>query len=324
MSTKLVLKTLVGAAAIGQLLTVSSQANATAYAYSALQITNYVMSNEFGGFSTFEFTSQPLSASLTGFAPASTAQIVSNVPGGTTNPTQVKLGSTGFAADNAYFGANRPTLLNPPGNFAVADSHQTNTTILSGSGGVFGSQSGAQVSGGSAGAASTGTLNSLSWTFNVSAAEIAAADATPGVVRLAWSFDTLRNIRVETTQAGETARATMGFTINLQKDGVTLKTRRFDDQFDANDELIEAATLQQVLNLQSGPGSAGSSSEISQSFSSAFNITSAMGAGDYTFNILYDTSTQVSSVALPEPGTVGLIGLGLIGLGAAYRRKRTA
>ena len=67
MSTKLVLlstKALVGAAVVGQLLAFSSQANATAFAYSALEVTGFSMNNQFGGFTSFEFTSQ-LSISAT-------------------------------------------------------------------------------------------------------------------------------------------------------------------------------------------------------------------------------------------------------------------
>jgi len=306
MSTKLAIlgtKALVGAAVLGQMLSFSSQANATAYAYSALEVSSFIMNNEFGGFSSFTFTSQPLSASLNA-TNASTIQLVSNTEATGTNQSQITLGSTAFAADNSYFGANRPTLLNPTGNFAVADSHQTNVVILGGTGGNFGTQSGSQVSGGSDGAASTGTLNSLSWTFNVSAAELAA---TGGVMDLIWTSETLRNVRAETTAAGETARATLNMSIDL---------------FRGSTRIGHLVVFDELVQIAVGPDAGGSLTEDPFSENGAFVITAT---GNYTFTINYDSSTQVASVALPEPGTLGLIGLGLLGLGgAAHRRKRAA
>ena len=299
------LKLLAGVAGLG-LAVVSTQANATAFAYSALDVTNFSLDTSvFGGFDTFQFTSQPLSISLNGTTLNSPAIQTSNVPGGTTNQAQLTLGSTAFAADNLYFGANRPTFENPNADFAVADSHQTNTTISTPTG-HFGTQAGAQGTAASSnGAGDTGADNSLSWNFNVSAGELAAAG---GTINLAYSFDTLSNLFAQTEFDGESARATLNMTIELVQNGVVISQ---SDVFDGN------------FNLQF-PGSAGNPNEVSQSFTDAdFDPLSITATGNYTFNILYDSSVQVSSVAVPEPGTLGLLGLGLIGLGAAgYRRRR--
>ena len=107
-TTKKGLTLLVGAAVLGQLAALSSPANATAFAYSAMEVTNFQLNvTPFGGFSTFQFTSQPLSASLNGTTINSPSIQTATGSGGTTNQEQLTLGSAGFAADNEYFGANR-------------------------------------------------------------------------------------------------------------------------------------------------------------------------------------------------------------------------
>jgi hypothetical protein len=301
---------LAGAVVLSPLAVLPTQAHATAFAYSALEVTNFHLdTTAFGNFDTFQFTSQPLSVSLNGTTVNSPSIQVSNVSGGTTNQSQLTLGTTPFAADNLYFGANRPTFENPNADFAVSDSHQTNT-LISGGHGNFGTQAGAQGTGAtSTGAADTGADNSLSWNFNVSNGELTRAG---GIITLDYSFDTLSNVFAQTELAGETARAVLDMSIQLVHNGVVVATATV---FDTN------------LNLQF-PGSAGDPNEVSQSFTDAdfapINITET---GDYTLNILYDSSAQVASAApatVPEPGTLGLIGLGLVGLGAASWRQRKA
>jgi len=296
-------KLLAGAVVAGQMLTFSTQANATAFAYSALEVTSFLMNNQFGGFNSFEFTSQQVSATVNGVTLESPTVLTSTTAGVGVNQLQIVNGALGIAADNSYFGANRPTLLTPANNYAVADSHMTNVTILGGAGGNFGTQAGAQLSGGGDGSAQTGTANSMAWTFNVSQAEL---DAAGGTISLSWALDFVRQNRVQTTLAKETARGTLSLRVNLIQDGETI---------DSTSHIQSTRSI----SANASPASAGPVGEESGSLGDAFQITEI---GDYTFNIEFDSSVRVDSV--PEPGALGLLGLGLIGLGAAYRRKRAA
>jgi len=296
------LKALTGAAILGQLTSFASPANATAFAYSALEVTAFSLTNEFGGFNSFEFTSQQLSATLNGSTISSPTVLTSTASGGTVNQLQIVNGTLGIAADNAYFGANRPTLLSPASNYAVADTHMSNSVILSGPGGHFGTQSGAQVSGGTAGSAQTGTANSMAWTFNVSQAEL---NASGGVIDLAWNLSALRQVRVETTEAGETARATLSMRVNLIQNGDTIAT------------VAHIQTTRALSAIQS-PGVAGPAGEQNVAFGNVFHIDAI---GDYTFNVEFDSSVRATSVALPEPAPFALLGLGMVALGAIRRRK---
>ena len=310
-TTKKGLTLLVGAAVLGQLAALSSPANATAFAYSAMEVTNFQLNvTPFGGFSTFQFTSQPLSASLNGTTINSPSIQTATGSGGTTNQEQLTLGSAGFAADNEYFGANRPSFENPNADFAVSDSHQSDTRISTNTNtgqvgsGNFGSQAGAQgTASSSTGAGDTGADSSLSWNFNVSGTELTNAG---GTIALQYSFDTLSNIFAQTEGNGETARATLNMAIQLVRNGIVIG---------------QAVVFDENFNLQF-PGQAGNPNEVSDSFTQAdFDPLIINQTGNYSLNILYDSSAQVASADLPEPGALGLLGLGLLGLGVAGRRR---
>ena len=87
-----------------------------------------------------------------------------------------------------------------------------------------------------------------------------------------------------------------------------------------------SATLTSAPNLTLFSGSAGDTINLSLS---AFGASTASGAG----NLITSFTTQAAGTAsinytyeasggpVPEPGMIGLLGLGLLGLGAARRRR---
>ena len=54
-----------------------------------------------------------------------------------------------------------------------------------------------------------------------------------------------------------------------------------------------------------------------------FEVELTLDAGEYSFSIAHSTNVN-ASVAVPEPMTTALLGIGLVGLGATTRRKRRA
>jgi len=293
---------LAGVAAVGIAMSVSSQANATAFAYAAMEVENFRLNTgQFGGFDTFEFTAFPVSTTLNGNT-VSTAQQVSTVNGGSTNQAQQIQGSAPFAADNSYFGANEPQFLNPTSTYVLADTHMTDTRLGAGLGN-FGTQSGAHLSGVTTGAANTSTDNSMSWNFNVSAGELAAQG---GNMVLTSIFDVTSRVNVQSNQANESGRATLNFTIQL-----------LDDQGNIIDEEV---VFDRNLNMQFSPNALGDANSIFvDEYTFDFLITAA---GNYTYNILFDSSAQARSV--PEPMTATLFGAGLLAAGGltSLRRRR--
>ncbi len=75
------------------------------------------------------------------------------------------------------------------------------------------------------------------------------------------------------------------------------------------------------LNTSVATSTDGTSSALvnSGSFLTFFGLT---GSGNYTFTLSEKKSTTLSRV--PEPGIMSLLGIGLLGMGLAYRRKNNA
>lgn len=287
---------LVAAAGGIALMVPSHDAKAAAYAYSALEIQDFTATNEFGGFSTFNFVGKFNSVFLNG-ATDTTGPVTETGSGSTVNLPQVCVGDCGSFVEDTFFPEPAPFA---NGDFAVADQFLTDSVVLDADGGDWGSMSGVQLGAGTA-VAESGTDHQLQWDFNISDAELAAAGGTIDI-----AFEFLRNhvLQLATTEAGDTANATMGFTIGISG------PENFEETiFDFSEE-ISALQSPDTLTLSSG------------GFVTDSATASLSTAGNYSMLFNYDTAANATAAeAVPEPSTLAVLGAALLGIGVAGRRK---
>lgn len=309
-----------------------NDANATASAYSALEVTSMLLgfssgglgdlgvvdgSGPGGGFTEFSFTLQGLNVQLGG-ATVSTGTIGTGTittGGATLDQTQICLVDCSTFTDNDYVsGAVGPGNASPvdggAAKYAVSDSNILNSIIGSGSGGTFGTQAGAKSAGG--GTLASGSVlagNKMNWDFNTD------DDDAGKVMSLSWVEDRL--MQIETTKDGETAQTIITFTIDLfnNTDGSSLRMFTLSD---SDFTPSGAAPLPNRDNIN----------DIGASLSTTADGTDAVLSANKNYSLVFtfETFATATSNAIPEPGTLGLLGAGLIGLGAlgARRRRKSA
>jgi hypothetical protein len=323
-------------------MAVSSDANAAAFAYSELQVTgmNVLIDgldaahnggiNSLGagtskastdrpdgsGFHSFAFTSKQLDVKLGGAHLQSPGDISSGTvasSGVTQNQVQVCLGDcAGNFADNQYTPVPAPSDF---GSYAVSDSQMANT-VLNGSA-DFGVIAGAKSTGGGAVASGSQLAGStMNWNFQTNSSDDGK------VFSLNWNE--LRHLQVTTDQLGESATATLIFTITLQKINPV------------------NGLVQEIFNLS--PSSATISTDQGAANTLVYDSTSTVDVpgvtlagdnvnlssdsvtldGNSEYKLLFTFSASADAVSpVPEPGALGLLGIGLLGLGVVqYRRRR--
>lgn len=296
--TSMLRTSLLAGAALGLLMAAApKEAHAVSYAYSALEIENFLATNEFGGFTTFNFVAKQISVDLNG-AGANSGPVTESGSGATIDLPQVCVGNCGSFSENTFFPAPTP-LTGPAGSYAVADQFLEESRVLSGSGGWWGAMSGVQLGDGDA-VAESGTQHQLQWDFNISAAELTAGG---GEVTIDFAWDQRNFLELVTTQSGDTANATQSFTI------------RVTGPEDFEDEIFD---FSESISAGQSPSSKSFGTETFFANSTTATFTTA---GNYSMLFNYDVSSNATSV--PEPGTIGLLGMGLLGLGAYGIRRRS-
>jgi len=306
-------KLLSGVAAIGLVALLPTQANATAYGFSAVDV-NFVSFNvnvtgpgaavTSGNFDSFSFVDAALTTNLNGNNLSSAGgPIVKTSAGSSLDQPIIGQGNTASFVNNVYFPTPAPGSI--PGAYAVADSHELNTTIFNSHTGHFGAEAGSQV-GGSLAIASTVAGNTMTWGMNVTGAS-ASTHFTPTVN---WVRE--ETALLSTTLAGESAKETLNFTISLQDAAGKTQTRTI---INSNRSIGTNQSPLTFADTEITNGLPMNNLVVGETIS--FDFTSN---GEYTLQFAFLASSQATSV--PEPASLTLLGAGLIGLGMVARRRR--
>jgi len=280
----------------------AGEARATAYGSSILELSNASFSGP--GFDSFLFTLQPISATLIGDtnASASTGLKTGNKAGTTLNQPLTCVDDSGACAgfvDNGYFPS--PSPFAPPGNYAVADSDQTNTLISAGTA-HLGSKAVANLKGSSFGNAQTGTANSAEW-------DLAAHAAT----KVQFKGNLVIDAEVFADTLISTAQTTSKLNIAIVQTGLA--------DIILFDAAIDPRTKACVNLSVAGPAGADHPcDDLIVTIDSGLVDLSAAGSKAQRLRITFDTSSTVTQ-QVPAPAAMMLMGSGLLAVGLVVRRR---
>jgi len=288
-----------------------SAAEATAYSSTELQVTSGSFSGAgFTGFSSFFFRLNDISAELNGTTIHSGGVVFSTTSGSsldqpvtfinTATPAGcVSVISCGGFANNVFF----PSVGVTPGlgNYAVADTHELNT-LLSASTGNWGTRSQTQLTGATEASAQTGADNTLAWNFT-----------SPGG---AVTFGGLltENFSLFLDATGVIAHGSADMTVQIISENTGSVGQVVATLFDLSSGAFSAC----VNSSLTVPGTVHPCNDLAATISGTTTLT----AGQFELLIQFGTSSDVIQRAVPEPATLSLLGLGLVGSAFLARRRR--
>jgi hypothetical protein len=276
----------------------AGEARALTYGSSILELSNALFVGP--AFSSFSFTLQPISATLDSTT-ISTGLIHKSTAGSSLDQPLTCLDNSGACAtfvNNGYFPS--PTPFSPPGDYAVADSDQTNTVISAGTA-HLGSKAVANLATDQFGNAQTGTANSAEW-------DLAAHGATSVQFKGNLQIDA----EVFALPAFSSAQTTAKLNVSILQTGLP--------DIILFDLAIDPRTKNCVNLSVAGPGGADHPcNDLIVAIDSGLVGITAAGNNIQKLRITFDTSATVSQV--PEPATLMLLGTGLLGVGLVVRRR---
>jgi hypothetical protein len=276
-------------------------AEATPYASSTMELTN--VDFDAPAFSTFFFRLNQTSATLNGVTVNSPGNQIETASGSVLDQPVSCVGNCGSFVNNVFFPT--PNVNVVPGSYAVADSHMLSTVInpqppATNGAGTFGSRTAAQLAGGTAGSAQTGTDNTLQWNFTIGADDTAVS----------LEFDITHNFHLHKDAIGELAAATQNLLVQIvsQVTGATTT--------------LEAFNMSNSLSQTAGAADLFSFNDLTTHFATPDDLT--LDTGTYSLLIRFGTSADVvAAPAVAEPATLTLLGLGLVGAAYVARRRRS-